>query len=200
MNALTLTACLSVAVALGLGCDATKSASSGNSNNAANSAKSASAEHAESSDAPKSDVESHDSQDHASPDDPHADAPHGDVVGNGVPSLDENGLVDLSKLHIERRPSGIKPTNRRDATGDMIYATVRVQMDILLADRKALLDAGHDVTDPEVRRKEDSIRKAIALLTENGEAIEPIDPPIEGLVLPRTDANASGTTDTDYVP
>lgn len=191
LNVLTLTACLGAAVALGLGCDAKKSTSGGNTNKNSSSAKSTDAAHGESSDAAKSGDEGHAG---------HTADDHSGNIETGAASLDENGLADLSKLHIERRPSGIKPTNRRDATGDMIYATVRVQMDILLGERKALLDAGHDVTDPEVRRKEDSIRKAIALLTENGETIEPIDPPIDGLVLPTNDASASGIADIDYVP
>lgn len=94
---------------------------------------------------------------------------------------DENDLVDLSPLHIERHPSGVKPTNRLDATSDMIYATMRVQMDVLIDARKTLLDNGADVTDPEIRQKEASIRKAVDLLTQNGEYVEPIEPPIEGL-------------------
>ena len=95
-----------------------------------------------------------------------------------------DNLVDLGPLHIERRPSGLQPTNRRDATGDMIYATVRVQMDVLIDKRKALLNGGADITDPEIRQLEASIRKAVGLLTENGEYVEAIEPPIEGLELP----------------
>ena len=187
LNVLTLTACLSVAVTLGLGCDTRKATPSDNSNKNANTAKSTTTDDTDTS--MTDDADSHEGHDHG--DDAHD---HGGDAGDMSPAgVDENGLADLSMLKIERRPSGIKPTNRRDATGDMIYATVRVQMDILLADRKALLDAGHDVTDPEVRKKEESIRKAIALLAENGETIEPIDPPIEGLILPTDDASASTT-------
>ncbi|HPF41654.1 MAG TPA: hypothetical protein P5081_19455 [Phycisphaerae bacterium] len=165
MNSLTLMACMSAAIAMGLGCDTSKSGGGANKN-------SNTAKHSDG-----------DTGDHPS------DSHDGDAKNNAsaagmkVADLDENGLARLSDIGIERHPSGVRPTNRRDATGDMIYAHVRVQMDNFIAERKEMLDSGLDLTDPAVRLKEDSIRKAVALLTENGETVEPIDPPIEGLRL-----------------
>lgn len=124
---------------------------------------------------------SHDGHDHEGHDhdgEDHSDAPEAmsDAASKGDPATAK--LVDLSSIGITRHPSGTNPDNQRDATADLIYATVRVKMDILIAERKQLLDAGHDTTDPEVRQKEASINRAISLLEENGEKVDPIDPPI----------------------
>lgn len=198
LNILTLLPCLTIAVALGIGCDAKSSKPAGNANTSAgandNAAKTPTADDAdtdkgddmgadpsmEASNGDDDHDHDHDGHDHGD----HDGHDHGseEASADATP-VDDANLVDLSKLNITRHPSGVRPTNKRDATGDMIYATVRVQMDHLIAERKELLDGGMDPTDPEVRQKESSIRKAVSLLTQNGEEVGPIDPPIEGLDL-----------------
>lgn len=218
MNVLTILTCLGFAVLLGSGCDAKSSKSGGNSNKSDSATKTpthddssmsddmngddhgghATSDDSMSEDATSDDMASDDHDDHEGHDhEGHDHEAHDGDHDRAAPPADavpaEADLVDLSVLKIERRPSGIKPTNRRDATGDMIFATVRVEMDKFLAQRQELLDSGVDPTDPEIRRREESIRKAVALLTENGEYVEPIIPPIEGIDSTEASAN-SGTS------
>lgn len=196
-NVLTLLSCLLFAAALGFGCESKPTKSGGNDNGKTSTKQNESTAKETANESGKKDMSDADTDDDSSMmsegiDDHDADADehaaddheghdHADTMT--APATDD-GLVDLAPLHIERRPSGLKPTNRRDAIADLIYGQMRVQMDVFVDRRKALLEGGADITDPEIRQLEDSIRKAVGLLTENGEYVEAIEPPIEGLELP----------------
>lgn len=126
------------------------------------------------------DHDAHDHDDHAGHDhdESHAGHDHGDADVTASDATSPDNLADLSSIGITRRSSGIRPTNERDAAADLIYATVRVKMDIMIAERRELLESGVAPTDPEVQRRETSIRRAISLLEENGESVPPIEPPL----------------------
>ena len=68
--------------------------------------------------------------------------------------------------------------SRRKQTESMIYATIRIKMEEAIEKRAALLKAGKDPADEEVRSLEGTIMRARELLEENGEIVEPVDPPI----------------------
>lgn len=70
-----------------------------------------------------------------------------------------------------------KDTRRQDAE-DLIYANIRVRMDKMIQKRKELLASGRAPSDVEIRKLEGSIIRARDLLLENGESVEPVDPPI----------------------
>lgn len=67
---------------------------------------------------------------------------------------------------------------KRAAAENMIYATIRIKMEDMIEQRAKMLKSGKDPSDVEVRRLEDSIMRARELLEENGEVVEPVDPPI----------------------
>ncbi len=67
---------------------------------------------------------------------------------------------------------------RREQAENMIYATIRIRMEEMIAQRAKLLNEGRDPADVEVRRLEGSIMKARDLLMENGEVVEDVEPPI----------------------
>jgi type IV secretory pathway VirB10-like protein len=67
---------------------------------------------------------------------------------------------------------------RRKQTENMIYATIRIKMEEAIEKRAALLKSGRDPADQEVRSLEGTIMRARELLEENGEVVEPVDPPI----------------------
>jgi hypothetical protein len=69
-------------------------------------------------------------------------------------------------------------TARRKQTESMIYATIRIKMEEAIEKRATLLKAGKDPADEEVRSLEGTIMRARELLEENGEVVEPVDPPI----------------------
>lgn len=68
--------------------------------------------------------------------------------------------------------------SRRAQTESMIYATIRIKMEEAIEKRAALLKSGKDPSDQEVRSLEGTIMRARELLEENGEVVEPVDPPI----------------------
>jgi hypothetical protein len=67
---------------------------------------------------------------------------------------------------------------RREQLVDMIYAQFRIEMQGAIEKRAALLKAGKAPSDPEIRQLEGKIMRARQLLTEAGEIVEEIDPPI----------------------
>jgi hypothetical protein len=67
---------------------------------------------------------------------------------------------------------------KRAAAENMIYATIRIKMEDMIDQRSKLLKSGKDPADVEVRQLEGSIMRARELLEENGEVVEPVDPPI----------------------
>ncbi len=75
-------------------------------------------------------------------------------------------------------PKSSSKEELRRATTDSIYAAIRVAMEKALLKRKALLDAGREPSDVEVRSLEGQIMKARGYLIEAGEDLEDVDPPI----------------------
>jgi len=71
------------------------------------------------------------------------------------------------------------PDALRAQTEDMIYATIRIKMEEMAAERSRLLKSGKTQNDPEVRQLESSILIAQRLLRENGEIVDELDPPIQ---------------------
>lgn len=67
---------------------------------------------------------------------------------------------------------------KRAAAENMIYARIRIKMEDMIDQRAKMLKSGKDPSDVEVRRLEDSIMRARELLEENGEVVEPVEPPI----------------------
>ncbi|HKQ48388.1 MAG TPA: hypothetical protein VJZ71_09995 [Phycisphaerae bacterium] len=68
--------------------------------------------------------------------------------------------------------------SRRKQTESMIYATIRIKMEEAIEKRASLLSSGKAPSDEEVRSLEGTIMRARELLEENGEVVEPVDPPI----------------------
>lgn len=66
---------------------------------------------------------------------------------------------------------------RAQAT-DMVYAQIRIKMEEAIEKRAALLKAGTERSDPQVREQEGVIMRARDLLIEAGEVVEELDPPI----------------------
>lgn len=71
-----------------------------------------------------------------------------------------------------------KPRDQREETSDMIYSLIRIRMESMIEKRKQLLASGKTPSDVEVRELEGSIMRARSLLTENGEVVEEVEPPI----------------------
>jgi hypothetical protein len=61
---------------------------------------------------------------------------------------------------------------------DLLYATMRIRMEEAIEERATLLKAGTEPSDPQVRRLEGVIMRARDLLTDAGEVVEPVEPPI----------------------
>ncbi len=75
-------------------------------------------------------------------------------------------------------PSEEDMERRREEASDMIYALIRVRMEEAIIKRKKLLEGGRAGSDVEVRRLENVIMNARQYLEEDGEVVEPVDPPI----------------------
>ena len=75
-------------------------------------------------------------------------------------------------------PSEEDLERRREEASDMIYALIRVRMEEAIIKRKDLLEGGTASSDVKVRRLENVIMNARQYLEENGEVVEPVDPPI----------------------
>lgn len=75
-------------------------------------------------------------------------------------------------------PSEEDLERRREEASDMIYALIRVRMEEAIIKRKTLLESGRASSDVEVRRLENVIMNARQYLEEDGEIVEPVDPPI----------------------
>ena len=61
---------------------------------------------------------------------------------------------------------------------DLIYAEMRVKMESMITQRAQLLKSGKTSSDPEVQKLETSILRARKLLTDAGEVVGDINPPI----------------------
>jgi hypothetical protein len=72
--------------------------------------------------------------------------------------------------------------DRRMMAQDLIYTRIRIKMEEMIAQRSTLLKQGKDPADPEIRQLEGSIMRARELLTEAGEKVEDVQPPIVQLV------------------
>lgn len=81
-------------------------------------------------------------------------------------------------------PSEEDLERRREEASDMIYALIRVRMEEAIIKRKDLLEGGTANSDVEVRRLENVIMNARQYLEENGEIVEPVDPPIVQTLRP----------------
>ncbi len=68
--------------------------------------------------------------------------------------------------------------SKRAQAENMIYATIRIKMEEAIEGRAKLLKSGKDPADVEVRQLEGTIMRARELLEENGEVVEPVEPPI----------------------
>lgn len=75
-------------------------------------------------------------------------------------------------------PSEEDLERRREEASDMIYALIRVRMEEAIIHRKELLESGRASSDVEIRRLENVIMNARQYLEEDGELVEPVDPPI----------------------
>ena len=67
---------------------------------------------------------------------------------------------------------------KRSQAEDMIYATIRVKMEEAITERAKLLKEGVNPADERVRKLEGTIMRARSLLTENGEIVADVEPPI----------------------
>lgn len=82
-------------------------------------------------------------------------------------------------------PSEEDLERRREEASDMIYALIRVRMEEAIIKRKNLLEGGSAPSDVEIRDLERVIMNARQYLEENGEVVEPVDPPIVQTLRPR---------------
>jgi outer membrane biosynthesis protein TonB len=76
-------------------------------------------------------------------------------------------------------------TEKRAQIEDIIYADMRVKMEQMIAQRSQMMKAGKDSSDPEVAKLEASILRARKFLTDAGEVVGPIDPPIKDQAPPK---------------
>jgi hypothetical protein len=76
------------------------------------------------------------------------------------------------------QPAGTTDEDRRAQAEDMIYATIRIKMEEAIAERAKLLKEGRNPADERIRQLEGTIMRARDLLTEAGEIVEDVDPPI----------------------
>jgi hypothetical protein len=67
---------------------------------------------------------------------------------------------------------------KREQASGLIYAQIRVKMEDFIDERAKLLKNGTDPADPKVRQLEGQIMRARQLLTDNGEVVEDVEPPI----------------------
>jgi hypothetical protein len=89
-----------------------------------------------------------------------------------VPLLSSSTQRALSKVVNAQDPA------RAEAITGEIYAEIRRRMDAAVAERIEMLKAGKPVDDPQIRQREEVIRRARKLLMERGENLEPVDPPL----------------------
>lgn len=82
--------------------------------------------------------------------------------------------------------------SRRALAEDMIYATIRIKMEDMIERRAALLKAGTNSSDAELRDLERSILRARGLLIEAGEIVEDLEPPILQVRTPENAPNPGG--------
>jgi type IV secretory pathway VirB10-like protein len=68
---------------------------------------------------------------------------------------------------------------KRAQIEDVIYAEMRVKMEQMIAQRAQLMKSGKDSSDPEVQKLEASILRAKKFLTDAGEVVGDINPPIK---------------------
>jgi hypothetical protein len=73
---------------------------------------------------------------------------------------------------------------RRAQLEETILATLRAKMDEMVRERAKLLKEGKPATDPQIRELEDSILRARKLLTEKGQIVKEVDPPITQAAQP----------------
>ncbi|HVP12148.1 MAG TPA: hypothetical protein VMV94_13300 [Phycisphaerae bacterium] len=76
-------------------------------------------------------------------------------------------------------------TDKRAQIEDIIYADMRVKMEQMIAQRAQLMKSGKDSSDPEVAKLEASILRAKKFLTDAGEVVGPIEPPIKEPTPPK---------------
>jgi hypothetical protein len=91
-------------------------------------------------------------------------------------------------------PTGASPTTSSPVAGNAdqhriqleatIMATLRAKMDEMVQERARLLKDGKPATDPQIRELEDSILKARKLLTDKGQTVGEVDPPITQVAQP----------------
>lgn len=79
----------------------------------------------------------------------------------------------------DKPEAGAQATEKARAQAeDMIYANIRVKMEEMIAQRAQMLKSGKSPSDVEIRKLESSILKARDLLTQAGEVVGDIQPPI----------------------
>lgn len=112
---------------------------------------------------------------------PSATPPPRDALDEGrVVSITPSGAT-ITRVGPEEEPAYPSEEDlerRREEASDMIYALIRVRMEEAIIKRKDLLEGGRASSDVEVRRLENVIMNARQYLEEDGEVVEPVDPPI----------------------
>mgnify|MGYP001615431642 FL=1 len=76
------------------------------------------------------------------------------------------------------QPAAATDDQKRAQAEDLIYAQIRVKMEEAIQKRAGLLQSGRAPSDTEVRQLEGVIMRARQLLTEAGEVVEDVQPPI----------------------
>jgi len=93
----------------------------------------------------------------------------------------------------EGMASNDQEAQKQDLT-DLIYAQIRVRMEEALARRSNLLKNGTPQSDPQVAEFERQIIRARSFLSERGELLDDVAPPLAGIAAPGTpSANATQT-------
>jgi hypothetical protein len=92
---------------------------------------------------------------------------------------------DKSMTAAKAHPTPGSPEAARAQYEDVIYATIRVKMEEMVAERARLLKTGRPANDWEVQQLERSILRARQLLVENGEIVGEIEPPITQTLPPQ---------------
>lgn len=91
-----------------------------------------------------------------------------------APPAAEKQVLPATKLE----PAAQANDQAREQAADLIYATIRVRMEEMIAQRAEMLKSGKSPTDMEIKKLEVSILRAKGYLTEAGEVPPEIKPPI----------------------
>jgi len=103
-----------------------------------------------------------------------------------TPSTEPRASADPSKqpVPVPTDTGEVDPDTRKQDLADLIYAQIRVRMEEALVRRADLLKSGTPQSDASVADLERQILRARSLLSERGELLDDVSPPLAGAPAP----------------